>query len=422
MPPARALQPPEEHPGHRARRRHDSTEGTAAIVDAPVVFEAGTSSSATASTTSRTRRTSAGTTSVATSSHFPATPAAADRLHDLRQPDVVAKETYAGVLFPNPSQFFGAHRRQQPPVGVRVRGQYYFTYHAPTLNSASTATPPRVTAARTSRSSTSTRTARSSRSSAPMPAWTSTKLRAVPRLRGRDLRLEQGCRDREDRRQLRAVRCAAPNLVIRDIDNGDWTALSSVDFGDNGAQADGRVRRSPPAGRSRCARRRRRPRGRHDPGRHPVRPVGRGDRRARRRERRARRRISPSPARPASTSSRSTTGPSRRPPDPSCPSRSPPRRGAWVARRTWRCRRATTTTRRWRSHWRPRTASGRSRPSRQGRTPTSRSTPVPVGAAGSATVRVTGSIGGQDVTTVRTVPHPPAPAADNPFCMRTEIT
>ena len=30
---------------------------------------------------------------------------------------------------------------------------------------------------------------------------------------------------------------AAPNLVVRDIDNGDWTALSSVDFGDNGAQS-----------------------------------------------------------------------------------------------------------------------------------------------------------------------------------------
>ncbi|MEK8107069.1 carbohydrate-binding protein [Micromonospora sp. M12] len=30
---------------------------------------------------------------------------------------------------------------------------------------------------------------------------------------------------------------AAPNLVVRDIDNGDWTALSSVTFGDDGAQS-----------------------------------------------------------------------------------------------------------------------------------------------------------------------------------------
>ncbi len=45
------------------------------------------------------------------------------------------KETYAGVLFPNQSQFFGAGTGGNNHQSVfEFEGKYYFTYHAPTLN------------------------------------------------------------------------------------------------------------------------------------------------------------------------------------------------------------------------------------------------------------------------------------------------
>ena len=45
------------------------------------------------------------------------------------------KEAYAGVIFPNQSQFFGAGTGGNNHQSVfEFEGKYYFTYHAPTLN------------------------------------------------------------------------------------------------------------------------------------------------------------------------------------------------------------------------------------------------------------------------------------------------
>ncbi|MEK8107070.1 family 43 glycosylhydrolase [Micromonospora sp. M12] len=112
-----------------------------------------TSSSARVSTTSRTPRTSVGTTSAVASSRFPVTPGWPDRLHDLRRSDVVAEGDLRGCALPEPVTVLRRrHRWQQPPVGVRVRRKYYFTYHAPTLNKRINGNTTQGTAARTSRS------------------------------------------------------------------------------------------------------------------------------------------------------------------------------------------------------------------------------------------------------------------------------
>ena len=107
-------------------------------------------------------------------------------------------------------------------------------------------------------------------------------------------------------------------------------------------------------------------------------------------------------------SSPTTPAPGR----PRCRSRSPSSRGASPARRTSPCRRATTTTRRWTSRWRPRTASGRSPDVAPGANAyqsfATRAASVP---AGSVTVRATGTVDGKEVTTVNTAAHPGAACA-----------
>src|SRR5690625_7444486 len=50
-------------------------------------------------------------------------------------PTVWDKDTYAGVIFPNQSEFFGAGTGgNNHQSAFEYEGQYYFTYHAPTLN------------------------------------------------------------------------------------------------------------------------------------------------------------------------------------------------------------------------------------------------------------------------------------------------
>ena len=89
--------------------------------------------------------------------------------------------------------------------------------------------------------------------------------------------------------------------------------------------------------------------------------------------------------------------------------RPPPRCGASAARRTWPCRRATTRTHRRDHRGDPVRRTGRSRPSRRGqRLPVASTRVRRRCAAGSATVRVTGTVAGRDVTTVRTAQHPAA--------------
>ncbi|WP_230415699.1 family 43 glycosylhydrolase [Micromonospora tarapacensis] len=113
-----------------------STEGTAAVVDAPVAFEA-------AHVFKR-----EGRYYLSYSAHFggndfggnqtplPGYPGGGQIGYMVSDdPMTWPKETYAGVLFPNQSQFFGAGTGGNNHQSVfEFEGRYYFTHHAPTLN------------------------------------------------------------------------------------------------------------------------------------------------------------------------------------------------------------------------------------------------------------------------------------------------
>ena len=177
------------------------------------------------------------------------------------------------MLFPNQSQFFGAGTGGNNHQSVfEFEGKYYFTYHAPTLNK-------RI-------NGNTTQGYRSPHIQELTFNADGTIQQVVGTYAGVDqvrdfdpfrvfeaetLRLEQGHRDaRRSTAARRSSAPTAPNLVVKDIDNGDWTALSSVAFGDDGAaERHGE-------GASRCQAggaiqvrtgQRRRPRRRHDRGR-----------------------------------------------------------------------------------------------------------------------------------------------------------
>ncbi len=147
------------------------------------------------------------------------------------------KETYAGVLFPNQSQFFGAGTGGNNHQSVfEFGGRYYFTYHAPTLNK-------RINGNTTQ-----------GYRSPHIQELTFNPDGTIQQVVGTYAGVDQ-VRDFDPYRLFEAETfgwskgiatakvdggsaqfgTSAPNLVVRDIDNGDWTALSSVDFGTAGA-------------------------------------------------------------------------------------------------------------------------------------------------------------------------------------------
>ena len=147
------------------------------------------------------------------------------------------KEKYQGILFPNQSQFFGAGTGGNNHQSVfEFEGKYYFTYHAPTLNK-------RINGSTTQ-----------GYRSPHIQELTFNADGTIQQVVGDYAGVEQ-VRDFEPFRTFEAETfgwskgiatqkvdgasaqfgAAAPNLVVKDIDNGDWTALSAVDFGDAGA-------------------------------------------------------------------------------------------------------------------------------------------------------------------------------------------
>ncbi|WP_105566881.1 family 43 glycosylhydrolase [Microbacterium halophytorum] len=147
------------------------------------------------------------------------------------------KETYAGVMFPNQSQFFGAGTGgNNHQSGFEYEGKYYFSYHAPTLNKAINGD--------------STQGYRSPH----LQELSFNEDGTVQQVVGDYAGVEQ-VRDFDPYRVFEAETLgwtkgiattkveggsaefgeSAPNLVVTDIDDGDWTGLSSVDFGEDGA-------------------------------------------------------------------------------------------------------------------------------------------------------------------------------------------
>ncbi|MFD6567869.1 glycoside hydrolase family 43 protein [Micromonospora profundi] len=217
-----------------------STEGVAVVVDAPVAFEAGHVF------------TRGGRYYFSYSSHFggsdfggsqqpiPGYPDAG-QIGYLISDDPMSwpKETYAGVLFPNQSEFFGAGTGGNNHQSVfEFEGRYYFTYHAPTLNK-------RINGDTTQGYRSPHIQELTFRPDGTIEQVVGTYA-GVEQVRHFDpyrvfeaetFGWSKGVVTSKADRPSAQLDAAAPNLVVSDIQDGDWTALSSVDFGDDGARS-----------------------------------------------------------------------------------------------------------------------------------------------------------------------------------------
>ncbi|WP_219827802.1 family 43 glycosylhydrolase [Rathayibacter sp. AY2B5] len=212
-----------------------STQGTSAVVDAPVAFEA-------AQVFKRQDKYY-----LSYSSHFGGNDFGGNQTREPGYPgggeigymisdDPMSwpKENYAGVMFPNQSRFFGAGTGGNNHQSVfELGGKYYFTYHAPTLNK-------RI-------NGDTTQGYRSPHIQELQFNADGTVQQVVGDYKGVDQ-----VKDFDPYRTFPAETIgwskgiataplgtpaagATQNLVLKDLDNGDWTALSAVDFGDTGA-------------------------------------------------------------------------------------------------------------------------------------------------------------------------------------------
>ncbi|MET8045709.1 family 43 glycosylhydrolase [Micromonospora sp. NPDC005215] len=240
MPPAERFNNPKNIRAIELDDTMVATQGTAAVVDAPVAFEAGHVFKR------------EGRYYFSYSSHFggndfggsqqplPGYPGGGQIGYLISDnPMSWPKETYAGVLFPNQSQFFGAGTGGNNHQSVfEFEGRYYFTYHAPTLNK------------RINGNTTQGYRSPHIQELAFNPDGTIQQVvgtyAGVDQVRDFDpyrvfeaetLGWSKGVATTKVDGSSAQFGGAAPNLVVRDVDNGDWTALSSVDFGDNGAQS-----------------------------------------------------------------------------------------------------------------------------------------------------------------------------------------
>ncbi|WP_203230804.1 family 43 glycosylhydrolase [Agromyces humi] len=215
-----------------------STEGTAAVVDAPVAFEASQvfkrGDKYYLSYSSHFGGTDFGGNQTA----LPGYPGGGQIGYMMSEdPMSWPKEAYAGVMFPNQSQFFGAGTGGNNHQSVfEYEGKYYFTYHAPTLNK-------RINGNTTQ-----------GYRSPHIEELTFKEDGTVNQVVGTYAGVDQ-VRDFDPYRVFEAETlgwtkgiatatveggsaefgATAPNLVVKDVDNGDWTGLSSVAFGENGA-------------------------------------------------------------------------------------------------------------------------------------------------------------------------------------------
>lgn len=215
-----------------------STEGEAVVVDAPVAFEA-------AQVFER-----EGIYYLSYSSHFggndfggsqtvtPGYPGGGQIGYMMSDdPMVWDKSTYAGVLFPNQSQFFGAGTGGNNHQSVfELNGKFYFTYHAPTVNK-------KINGSTTQgyRSTHIQELAFNEDGTIQQVVGDYAGIDQVKNLAPYDvieaetIAWQQGLTTKKIEGASTQFGANTPNLVLDDIDNGDWTSLSSVDFGDNGA-------------------------------------------------------------------------------------------------------------------------------------------------------------------------------------------
>jgi arabinoxylan arabinofuranohydrolase len=149
------------------------------------------------------------------------------------------KETYQGVLFPNQSQFFGAGTGGNNHQSVfELGGEYYFTHHAPTLNKRITGDQtqgyrsPHIEKLRFDADGTIQQVVGTYEGvdqvkdldpyTGPIEAETIAWQRGLA-----TTKVDGGSAQFGDH---------APNIVLRDVDAGDYTSLAQVAFGEDGAE------------------------------------------------------------------------------------------------------------------------------------------------------------------------------------------
>jgi arabinoxylan arabinofuranohydrolase len=144
---------------------------------------------------------------------------------------------YAGVIFKNPGVYFGAGGNNHQSV-FELNGEYYFTYHAQTLNR-------RITGGAT-QGFRSPHLAKLEFNADGTVKEVLGTFDGVEQLRHLDpyrvipaetIAWQQGL-------ATKRVNGAdeVPQLVLHDVDNGDWTSLSSVDFGAGATGVSARVK------------------------------------------------------------------------------------------------------------------------------------------------------------------------------------
>ncbi|MGW6502253.1 family 43 glycosylhydrolase [Nonomuraea angiospora] len=144
-------------------------------------------------------------------------------------------DKYAGVIFRNPGTYFGVGGNNHQSV-FKLGGDYYFTYHAQTLNR-------RITGGATQgfRSPHIAKLAFNEDGTIKEVIGTYDgvgQLRNVNPYRvieAETIAWQQGIATKKVDGPSAQFGATAPNLALHDIDNGDWTSLASVDFGEHGA-------------------------------------------------------------------------------------------------------------------------------------------------------------------------------------------
>jgi len=238
MPPAERFNNPKNIRAIRLGEDMVSTSGSAVVVDAPVAFEA-------AHVFKR-----GDLYYLSYSSHFGGADFGGNQTPEPGYPgggqigylisdDQMAwdKDTYAGVMFPNQSVFFGAGTGGNNHQSVfELNGRYYFTHHAPTLNKRITGDTtqgyrsPHIEELRFNEDGTVVQVEGSYAGVEQVQDFAPYRV-----FEAETLGWSKGIATAAVDRPSAEFGAAAPNLVVRDIDDGDWTALSSVAFGDEGA-------------------------------------------------------------------------------------------------------------------------------------------------------------------------------------------
>ncbi len=158
-------------------------------------------------------------------------------------------ETYAGVIFQNPGVYFGVGGNNHQSV-FKFKGEYYFTYHAQTLNTRATGgtgqgfRSPHIAKLAFHRDGTIQQV-----NGTYDGVDNVRRLNPYRVIEAETIAWQQGIATKKINGASQQFGARAPNLVVHDVDNGDWTSLTSVDFRKGARSVTVKVRPLAPGGK-----------------------------------------------------------------------------------------------------------------------------------------------------------------------------